>query len=67
MNFNKGEEGIQLEKQYRHALILEYVTVWYNILEAIASIIAGGVANSRALGGFGLDCIVASLSGLVLI
>jgi len=56
-----------LEKQYRHALTLEYFTVGYNILEAIASIIAGGVANSIALIGFGLDSIVESLSGLVLI
>jgi len=56
-----------LEKQYRRALTLEYFTVGYNILEAIASIIAGGVANSIALVGFGLDSIVESLSGLVLI
>ncbi len=56
-----------MEKQYRRALTLEYFTVGYNILEAIASIIAGGVANSIALVGFGLDSIVESLSGLVLI
>jgi len=56
-----------LEKQYRRALTLEYFTVGYNILEAIASIIAGGIANSIALVGFGLDSIVESLSGLVLI
>ena len=54
-----------MEKQYRRALTLEYFTVGYNILEAIASIIAGGVANSIALVGFGLDSIVESLSGLV--
>lgn len=56
-----------MEKQYRRALTLEYFTVGYNIIEAIASIIAGGVANSISLVGFGLDSIVESLSGLVLI
>ena len=56
-----------MEKQYRRALTLEYFTVGYNIIEAIASIIVGGIANSIALIGFGLDSIVESLSGLVLI
>ena len=52
---------------YRKGLILEYFTVGYNILEAIAAIILGGIANSIALTGFGLDSIVESLSGMVLI
>ena len=56
-----------MEKQYRRALTLEYFTIGYNILEAVASIVAGGVANSIALIGFGLDSIVESLSGFVLI
>jgi divalent metal cation (Fe/Co/Zn/Cd) transporter len=49
------------------ALRLEYFTVVYNIVEAIASIIFGSVAGSIALVGFGLDSIVESLSGLILI
>jgi divalent metal cation (Fe/Co/Zn/Cd) transporter len=56
-----------MEDRYRKALALEYFTVGYNILEAAASIIAGGMANSIALVGFGLDSVVESLSGLVLI
>ncbi|UCD09120.1 MAG: cation diffusion facilitator family transporter [Dehalococcoidales bacterium] len=48
-------------------LYLEYINVTYNILEAIAAIIFGGLSNSIALIGFGLDSIVESLSGLVLI
>jgi len=52
---------------YRKALSLEYFTVGYNILEAVASIIAGSFAGSIALVGFGLDSIVESLSGCVLI
>jgi cation diffusion facilitator family transporter len=52
---------------YRKGLRLEYFTVGYNILEAVASIVFGGIAGSIALIGFGLDSIVESLSGLVLI
>ena len=52
---------------YRKGLRLSYFTVGYNILEAVASIVFGSIANSIALIGFGLDSIVESLSGLVLI
>ncbi|HSV97585.1 MAG TPA: cation transporter [Spirochaetota bacterium] len=56
-----------MDERYKKALSLEYFTVGYNIIEAAASIIAGGMANSIALIGFGLDSIVESFSGLVLI
>ena len=49
------------------ALRLEYFTVAYNIVEAIASIIFGSAAASIALVGFGLDSIVESLSAIILI
>jgi len=52
---------------YRTALHLEYFTVGYNILEAAASIAFGTVAGSIALVGFGLDSIVESLSGFILV
>ena len=51
----------------KRGLYLEYINVTYNILEAVAAIIFGGLSNSIALVGFGLDSIVESLSGLVLI
>ena len=49
------------------ALSLSYFTVGYNILEGIVSILAGLLANSIALVGFGLDSFVESLSGSVMI
>ncbi len=52
---------------HRRALWLSYFTVAYNVLEGIASIIAGALAGSVALVGFGLDSFVESLSGSVMI
>ena len=51
----------------KKGLYLEYINVAYNVLEAVAAIVFGGLSNSIALIGFGLDSIVESLSGLVLI
>lgn len=52
---------------YRRALLLEYFTVGYNVLEGVLSILAGLLAGSIALIGFGLDSAVESASGCVLI
>lgn len=51
----------------KKALLLSYFTVGYNLMEGIASIIFGTLANSTALIGFGLDSFVESLSGSVMI
>ena len=49
------------------ALRLSYFTVGYNIVECIVSIIAGFIAGSTALIGFGSDSLVESLSGTIMI
>jgi divalent metal cation (Fe/Co/Zn/Cd) transporter len=54
-------------KLKKRALSLSYFTVGYNILEGILSILAGSLAGSIALIGFGLDSFVESLSGSVMI
>lgn len=58
---------INVNSLYKKGLRLEYFTVAYNILEAAVSIVFGSIAGSIALIGFGLDSIIESLSGLVLI
>ena len=55
------------EKLQKRALWLAYLTVGYNILEGGISILAGWLAGSIALVGFGLDSVVESLSGGVMI
>jgi cation diffusion facilitator family transporter len=55
------------KRLYRSGLRLEYFTVAYNVAEAAASILFGILAGSIALVGFGLDSVVESLSGGILI
>ena len=54
-------------KLFKNGLWLEYFTVVYNTVEAALSILFGALAGSIALVGFGLDSVVESLSGFVLI
>jgi len=56
-----------MDNSYKKALIYEYFTIGYNMIEAAASIFFGALAGSIALIGFGLDSIVESLSGFVLV
>jgi divalent metal cation (Fe/Co/Zn/Cd) transporter len=51
----------------RRALHLAYFTIAYNVAECVLSLIAGALAGSIALVGFGLDSLVESLSGGVML
>jgi divalent metal cation (Fe/Co/Zn/Cd) transporter len=51
----------------RRGLLLEYLTVGWNIAEGIIAIAAGLLAGSPALIGFGADSFVESISGAVLV
>jgi divalent metal cation (Fe/Co/Zn/Cd) transporter len=53
--------------QIIRAMRLEYFTVVYNILEGVLALVLGGVANSVALIGFGMDSFVETFSGLVVL
>ena len=55
------------DTRYKKALHLEYITVFYNFLEAAASLIAGKMAGSIALIGFGLDSMIENASAFILI
>ena len=46
---------------------LEYLTIGWNSLEAVAAIGAGIIAGSIALVGFGFDSVIESFSGAVLL
>jgi divalent metal cation (Fe/Co/Zn/Cd) transporter len=51
----------------RRALHLAYFTIAYNVVECVLALLAGAWAGSIALVGFGLDSLVESLSGGVMI
>ena len=46
---------------------LEYVTIAWNMLEALAALISGLLAGSIALVGFGLDSVIEVVSGTALL
>jgi divalent metal cation (Fe/Co/Zn/Cd) transporter len=54
-------------EQLRHGRKLEYFTVGWNVMEAGIAIGAGWFAGSIALVGFGVDSLIESLSGSVLL
>jgi divalent metal cation (Fe/Co/Zn/Cd) transporter len=51
----------------QRGLRLEYLTLGWNTLEALVAVIAGVMAGSIALMGFGIDSVIESVSGAVLI
>lgn len=55
------------EQKRRTALGLSYFTIVYNVVEAAVSIVAGALAGSVALIGFGLDSTIESLSGAIMV
>ena len=51
----------------RHGRRLEYFTIGWNTLEGLVAVIAGAVAGSVSLVGFGIDSIIEVTSGSVLL
>jgi divalent metal cation (Fe/Co/Zn/Cd) transporter len=52
---------------HKKALLSEYFTVGWNVIEGVVAIASGVLAGSIALVGFGLDSYIEVASGLVLI
>ncbi len=55
------------ERYVRHGRRLEYFTIIYNCLEGIISIVAGLIAGSVSLVGFGIDSAIEVTSGTALL
>ncbi|HYD16607.1 MAG TPA: cation transporter [Candidatus Nanoarchaeia archaeon] len=62
-----GTAAISREIAVRRGRRLEYLTVLWNSLEALISIVAGILAGSIALVGFGLDSVIETSSGAVML
>lgn len=57
----------QREAVVQRGLRLEYLTLGWNLLEAVIAITAGVIAGSIALVGFGFDSVVECFSGAVML
>ncbi|HVZ18009.1 MAG TPA: cation transporter, partial [Terriglobales bacterium] len=63
-----SEVSIPVRESFVHrGLHLEYLTLTWNSLEAVIAVIAGAIAGSIALVGFGIDSVIECSSGAVLI
>ena len=51
----------------QRAIRLEYFTITWNVLEAVVAVVAGWLAGSIALIGFGLDSIIETTAGVALL
>ena len=51
----------------KRALHLSYFTVSYNVVECTLALLAGSLAGSIALVGFGIDSVIECSSGAVLL
>jgi len=58
---------IDIERYYRYALWLGYLTVIYNVFEGLISVFFGAQDESLTLFGFGLDSFIEVVSGLGII
>jgi divalent metal cation (Fe/Co/Zn/Cd) transporter len=56
-----------LERTVRRGRWLEYFTITWNALEGLVAVIAGGIAGSISLVGFGIDSIIEVTSGAALL
>jgi len=64
---NRETNGETHEAAVKQGRRLEYFTIAWNLLEALVSISAGLIAGSIALIGFGIDSLIETTSGVVLL
>lgn len=62
-----GGEGVTRETYLRRGRILEILTLAWNTVEAVVAVGSGVLAGSTALVGFGVDSLIESSSGAVLL
>lgn len=62
-----GGAGLARAKGVAAGRRLEYLTLGWNVIEAVVAIGAGAIAGSISLVGFGIDSVIESLSGGILL
>ena len=67
INLNPESSAAERSRFVERGRRLEYFTIFWNSLEALAALIAGFFAGSVALVGFGLDSLIEVTSGAALL
>lgn len=67
VNIDAADRVADREALVRRGRVLAYLTVGWNSIEALISIVAGVIAGSVALVGFGLDSVIETSSGAVML
>src|SRR5574338_1120566 len=67
MNKQASIVDVNRSQLVRRGRYLEYFTIGYNSLEGLIAVIAGLIAGSIALVGFGFDSLIEVTSGAVLL
>ena len=60
----QGELALARQLTVRRGILLSYATIGYNTLEAIGSLVAGMLAGSVALIGFGIDSVIEVIASI---
>src|SRR4051812_18502764 len=60
-------ETVARAQHLQHGILLEYVTVGWNVIEGIVAVASGTISGSIALVGFGIDSFIETSSGGVLL
>lgn len=58
---------VSREQVVTRGIQLEYLTIGWNIVEGIVAVVAGALASSIALVGFGVDSLIETSSGFILL
>src|SRR5689334_5037765 len=54
-------------QQLKRGILLEYLTIGWNIVEGIVAVASGALSGSIALVGFGVDSFIETSSGVILL
>jgi len=65
--FSMTTDAVTRNQHLQRGMLLEYLTVAWNIVEGIVAVTSGAVAGSIALVGFGIDSFIETSSGGVLL
>jgi divalent metal cation (Fe/Co/Zn/Cd) transporter len=62
-----GSETLVRREQLQRGILLEYLTIAWNVVEGVVAVASGVVSGSIALVGFGIDSFIETSSGGILL